>query len=209
MSKIYDTNKVKEIAFKDIFEVLREHPDTPIEQLESEFNKDIDEHFQYIRVSELFAQEIRNEVAGLIIEPDERKLWWLHRIIMKANAHPQINGEIRKVAGNNYNKVMDHIITGTKNVNTIKYILDMMDKTSPNTELWRKLYHDYLITVKKINIINYEVYDIFNIITENTNIGTRSISEQTLQMMLKSVKKPELREERREEMESRRESQRL
>lgn len=203
MSRIYDSQKVKELFDKELELLKEQHPEIDIDKISISLSEQIDEHFKYIRVGNNTRQRVIYNVAGMLLETDERKLWWLYETIMQLIPEPEIETILKERYGKNYLTLIKRLFNIKNKVNKIKYILDMKDKVSSNSKEFWILHKQYLGEVDKIELIEYELFDVLIAITESSNIGTYSIPDSIINTMQKQIKKPEYKDERREEQQER------
>ena len=204
MSKIYDSQKVLEI-FDDILTELKDkYPEIDIEPLQKEAKEQIEEHFKYIKFGDGERQRIRYFSAGMILATDERKSWWHYNIIQELTAYPEIQKILKNHYGKNYTELIKRLLQFKEKINKIKYYLDMKDKTNIHSKEWWIYDKLYLEAADKIELIDYELYDALNTITQNSDAGVYSIPDSIINTMQKEIKKPEYTNERREEIQERR-----
>jgi len=186
MSKIYDTQKVEEIFEKVIIEL----PDEQKEQLRAEFNKEIESHFNFIRVSHDLRQKTQYHTAGMILETDERKTWWLYETLLPLIVHEEIILQLKERYGNNYIILIKRLLNIKSKINKVKYYLDQKDKVSVNSKEF--IYYDrlYLESIDKLELIDYDLWDVLIFLSEVSNIGSYSIPDSIINTMQKQIKKP-------------------
>jgi len=202
MSKIYDTQKQEEIVNEEVDRYIEENklkelkPDLNVEVLKERIKERIDEHFKYIRVTHDSKQKIQHHTAGMLLETDERKVWWNYEMLKPLMGHDQIIIKLKERYGMNYELLMKRYKSYNGQINKIKYILDRQESVSVNTKAWWILYKDYLIEVDKINLIDDTLWDLIIYISEITNVGSYSIPNEIMNTMQKQIKKPEYKEQR-------------
>jgi len=202
MSKIYDTQKVLEKFNERLYKFIEENnlkelkPDLNVESFKEGYENDIDEHFKYIRVTHDSKQKIQHHTAGMLLETDERKVWWNYEMLKPLMGHDQIIIKLKERYGMNYELLMKRYKSYNGQINKVKYILDRQDAVSVNTKAWWILYKDYLIEVDKINLIDDTLWDLIIYISEITNVGSYSIPNEIMNTMQKQIKKPEYKEQR-------------
>jgi hypothetical protein len=165
---------------------------------QTEILKEIDANVKLVVLEGTPRQQFLYLMAGYLVEGDDRKMWYIYHAIMSIIVIDEVDDLLRQRYGKEYPELLDRMFKYGTILRRMKLLLDQIDpkKLEDDIEFESKAVAEYWKLCEKLPLIDYYIYDIFEVICLHSSLGKNTVPSSAIQMMERELKKVVYGEER-------------
>ena len=194
MGSIYDSETIVQKITEEFEKLKAEYPEEglyeKLDTAQTKLIKKIEENSKKIIVDGVPRQIFLSFIAGFIVEQDDRKIWYIYQAILSILVIDDVRILLKQRYKKDYETFIDRIYKYGALAREIRLYLDHIDdKALKNEDITNYAHQRYITLIRKMPLIDYQLWDAFMVICFGTNLANNSVPNQTIQLMERQLKK--------------------